>query len=210
MKMRFMTFVAAAALTAGLLTPAMAEERTYEFDTVHSKIIFFVDHLGFSKSMGQFLEFDGYFTFDPDTAENAKTEVIIDTSSISMDNYAWDEHMKNEDFFDVEKHPEMSFRSTAVEITGDNTGQLTGDLTLLGVTQPVTLDVTYNKSGPHPMNADEYRAGFSATGQLNRSDFGMNYGLPMVGDEVKIRLEIEGIAQQSDPAESEPENDTQD
>ena len=100
--------------------------------------------------------------------------------------------MKNEDFFNVEKFPEMTFKSTGVTVTGENTGDVTGDLTLLGVTKPVTLHVTFNKAGKHPMG-DKYAAGFSATGTLRRSDFGMDYGLPMVSDEVELRIEVEGV-----------------
>ncbi|MGM0422735.1 MAG: YceI family protein [Pseudomonadota bacterium] len=191
--MRFLTI---AGLTAGLATPAMAESKTYEFDTVHSQIIFFVSHLGFSNSQGEFLEFGGQFSFDPEDVESSNVDVTIDTASIDMDDKKWDDHMKNEDFFHVEKYPHMTFKSTSIEKTGDNTGKLTGDLTLLDVTKPVTLDVTYNKSGPR--GDDEYRAGFSATGTLQRSDFGMNYGLSEsgagIGDEVEIRIEVEGVA----------------
>jgi polyisoprenoid-binding protein YceI len=186
--MRLLTI---AGLTAGLAAPAMAETRTYEFDTVHSQIIFFVNHLGFSNSEGEFLEFDGQFSFDPENVEASTVEVTIDTASIDMDNKKWDDHLKNEDFFHVEKYPHMTFKSTGIEKTDDKTGTLTGDLTLLGTTKPVTLDVVYNKSG---MKGDEYRSGFSATGTLLRSEFGMNYILPHVGDKIDIRIEVEGIA----------------
>src|SRR5690606_12273607 len=105
----------------------------------------------------------------------SSTEVTIDTSSISMNHEAWENHLKNADFFDVEKFPTMTFKSTKVERTGEKTAKMTGDLTLLGVTKPVTLDVTLNKSDLHPFHK-KMAAGFSATGTLKRSDFGMNYG----------------------------------
>ncbi|HEX2753257.1 MAG TPA: YceI family protein, partial [Alphaproteobacteria bacterium] len=119
----------------------------------------------------------------------------IDTNSLTMDDDAWEKHLKNEDFFNVEKFPAMTFKSTKVEKTGDNTGRVTGDLTLLGVTKPVTLDVIFNKGGIHPYSK-KYVAGFSATGKLNRSEFGMTYGLPGVGDEVNISIEVEGIREE--------------
>lgn len=189
MKKLFTTTFAAALLCASF-TNAQAEPVEYEFDTVHSQIIFFVDHLGFAKSEGEFLDFDGGFTFDPENVEASKVDVVIDTASISLDDQKWDDHMKNADFFDVEKYPEMTFKSTSIEKTGEDTGKLTGDLTMLGQTHPVTLDVKMNKVGAHPRSGKQH-AGFSATGSLKRSTWGMNYGLPMVGDDVEIRLEVE-------------------
>ncbi len=174
----------------GVTTAAQAEIEQYKFDTVHTQIIFFVDHLGFSKSEGEFIDFDGGFTFDRGQPENSSVEVTIQTVSIDMDDEKWDEHMKNEDFFNVEKFPTMTFKSTGIEVTGENTANITGDLTLLGVTKPVVLNVTHNKSGKHPFG-EKYAAGFSATASLKRSDFGMTYGLPMVGDDVEIRIEVE-------------------
>ena len=174
---------------------AQAEPHTYSFDTVHSQIIFFVNHLGFSNSEGEFLDFDGEFTFDPENVEASDVDVTIDTTSIDMDDEAWDKHLKNADFFDVEQFPTMTFKSTEVLKTGEKTGLMTGDLTMLGVTKPVTLDVTMNKVGEHPRSGKQH-AGFSATGKLNRSDWGMDYGLPMVGDEVNIRIEVEGSAKE--------------
>ncbi len=179
-----------AALLIAPLSNAKAEAVEYEFDTVHSQIIFFVDHLGFAKSEGEFLHFDGGFTFDPENVEASSVDVTIDTSSISLDDEKWDAHMKNADFFDVEKYPTMTFKSTGIEKTSENTGKLTGDLTMLGQTHPVTLDVKMNKVGTHPRSGNQH-AGFSATGTLNRSQWGMEYGLPMVGDEVEMRIEVE-------------------
>lgn len=156
--------------------------------------MFSVGHLGFSFSHGKFLKFDGGFTFDVEKPENSAVDVTIDTASLNMDSVEWDSHLKNADFFNVEKFPNMTFKSTKIEKTGDNTGKITGDLTLLGVTKPVTLDVTYNKSGVHPYSKN-FIAGFSATGTLLRSDFGMNYGLPGVADEVALNIQVEGIRQ---------------
>lgn len=171
----------------------------YVFDTAHTQILFFVNHLGFSMSQGEFHDYDGGFTFDRENPENSSIDVSIKTASIDMDSEKWDDHMRNADFFDVENHPEMTFKSTNIEVTGDNTANITGDLTLLGVTKPVTLAVTHNKSGQHPFNK-KMVAGFSATATIQRSEWGMNYGLPGVGDDVEIRLEVEGFRQDK-PAE---------
>lgn len=182
------------AVTVFLAFPksAAAQIETYDFDKAHTQILFFVNHLGFSNSQGEFHDYDGHFTFNRGEPEKSKIDVTIKTDSIDMDDEKWDDHMKNEDFFNVEKFPTMTFKSTGIEVTGENTAKITGDLTLLGVTKPVTLDVTHNKSAKHPFG-EKFVAGFSAHATLKRSDFGMNYGLPMVGDDVEIRIEVEGV-----------------
>lgn len=187
-------FLLSAAAIAALSMPgtAKAEVETYSFDTVHSQVLFFVSHLGFSISEGEFLDWDGSITFDRKNPENSSVEVSIDTASIDMDDEKWDDHMKNADFFDVEKYPTMTFKSTSVEVTGENTANITGDLTILETTKPVVLATTFNKAGKHPYG-DKYAAGFSATAEIKRSEFGMNYGLPNVGDDVEIRIEVEAV-----------------
>lgn len=180
---------------AGLLAgPAQAAD--YVFDKAHTQILFFVDHLGFSKSQGEFHDYDGGFRFDPVQWADATAEITIRTASIDMDDYAWDKHMRSEDFFNVNTHPTMRFESTKVERADEHRYRLTGDLTLLGVTRPITLDVVFNKAGVHPLNK-RHVAGFSATGTIKRSAFGMDYGLPMVADEVELRLEVEGLRVES-------------
>lgn len=191
MYMRIMLLTALSLAGFATLNPALAAEK-YEFDKAHTQILFFVSHLGFSMSEGEFLEYDGELIIDRENPENSSVDVTIQTESIDMDHEKWEEHMKNEDFFHVTEFPTMTFESTNVEVTGENTAQLTGDLTLLGTTNPVTLDVVHNKSGENPFSG-KYIAGFSATGQLLRSEFGMDYGLPGIGDEVEIRLEVEAI-----------------
>lgn len=173
-------------------TPAQAQIERYEFDKAHTQILFFVDHLGFSTSQGEFHDYDGFFEFDRTKPENSKVEVTIQTASIDMDDEKWNNHMKNEDFFDVEKFPTMTFKSTDIDVTGENTAKITGDLTILETTKPVTLDVTFNKAGVHPFN-QKYVAGFSSTSSLKRSDFGMTYGLPLIGDKVDLMIEVEGF-----------------
>lgn len=173
--------------------PQTVAER-YVFDKAHTQILFFVNHLGFSMSQGEFLDFDGHFMYDEANPENSSIDVVIKTASIDMDDEKWDDHMKNEDFFDVEKFPEMTFKSTDIEVTGENTANITGDLTILGVTKPVTLAVTHNKTGIHPYSKKKH-AGFSATATIDRTQWGMNYGVPNVGEEVEIRLEVEGSQQ---------------
>lgn len=175
-------------------SPAIAAADKFKFDTAHTQVMFSVSHMGFSFSHGRFLKFDGSFTFDEEKPETSTVEMTIDTTGIDMGLKAWDDHLKGADFFNVEKFPSMTFKTTKVEKTGEKTGKVTGDLTLLGVTKPVTLDVTYNGSGIHPYSKS-YVAGFSGVGTLKRSDFGMTYGLPGVGDDVTLKIEVEGVRQ---------------
>lgn len=196
--MRIFAFTLAAMMFFASVQPATAANPVrYEFDKTHSSIMFFVNHLGFSLSTGRFLDFDGFYSFDPDAPEASEVDVTIKTDSLAMQDDRWDAHLKGADFFDVEKFPDMHFKSTEIVKTGDKTGVLKGDLTLLGVTKPVELNVTLVGTGKHPM-APRLVSGFSATGTLKRSDFGMNYALPNVGDEVEIRIEIEGFKEVSD------------
>lgn len=176
----------------GAAVPALAAADKYAFDPAHTQIFFSADHLGFSRSTGRFNKFTGGFTFDEKAPENSSVEVSIDMNSVDMGSEAWDKHLKSADFFNVEKFPTMTFKSTKIEKTGEKTGKLTGDLTLLGVTSPVTLDVTYNQSGIHGYTKS-YVAGFSATGTVKRSDFGMTYGLPGVGDDIALNIQVEGV-----------------
>ncbi len=191
-----------AAITVAALgiSPAKAEPVRYEFDKAHTQILFFSDHFGFSKQQGEFQEFDGYFMFDEEAPENSSIDVTIKTASIDMDMERWDAHMKNEDFFNVTEYPEMTFKSTKVEITGENTGDITGDLTLLGQTHPVVLNVKLNKIGDHPMKGTKW-AGFQATGSLDRTVWGMNYGVPMMSPEIELRIDVEAF-----PAEAAQED----
>lgn len=188
--------------TAAVKPVAVAAEvaGTYSFDKVHTQILFFVNHLGFSNSQGEFHDYDGSFTFDAENPENSSVDVTIKTASIDMDDEEWDNHLKNKDFFNVTEFPDMTFKSTSIEITGEKTADITGDLTILGVTKPAVLHTTYNKSDVHPYSK-KYVSGFSATATIKRSEYGMNYGLPAVGDDVEIRIEVE--AYRNDDAAAE-------
>lgn len=174
------------------VSSAHAETERYTFDKAHTQILFFVDHLGFSHSQGEFLDFDGHFVFDRGNPANSYVEVTIQTDSIDMDDGEWDQHMKSKDFFEVEAYPTMTFKSTDIKKTGKDTALIMGDLTLLGVTKPVTLDVKHNKSAQHPFG-NRYVSGFSATATLDRTEWGMDYAVPAVGKDVELRIEVEGV-----------------
>ena len=162
---------------------------SYKLDPVHTQIMFTVNHLGFSNPTGSFVKFDGGFNFDENNFESSSAHVTIQTSSIDMNNAMWNEHLSGPQWFDVAKYPTMEFKSTKVVKTGDKTMDVTGDLTLHGVTKPVTLKVIFNKKGDQ---MGKQKAGFNATTSIDRTQFGMSTFAPMVGTEVKIHINVEG------------------
>ena len=180
------------ALFALLALPAQAAPETYEFDSSHTNIVWFASHFGFSKSSGQFVRHDGTVTVDEAAPENSNVDITIYTDSLVTGLDDFDAHLKNEDFFNVEEHPEARFVSKSVEMTGENTAKVTGDFTMLGVTKPLVLDVVMNKKGTNPFNKKEM-IGFSAKGTIVRSEYGMTYGLPGVSDEVELIIEAEAV-----------------
>jgi len=193
--------LSAALIAAALFFSAPAQAGkpdAFTFDKTHTQIFFSVSHLGFSFSTGSFTDFDGGFSFSEQKPEQSSVQVAIDAASLSLHDAKWEEHLKSADFLNVAEHPKITFKSTKVEKTGDTAGRITGDLTLLGVTKPVTLDVIFNKAAIHPYSK-QFVAGFSAKTSINRSDFGMDYGLPGIGDEVNITIEVEGIRTEEPP-----------
>jgi len=164
---------------------------SYRFDPVHTQVVFYVNHLGFSNSSGRFHVADGSFQFDEKDWGNASVQATINVNSLDMGDATWKEHVLSARFFEADKYPTMTFKSTKVESVGDSALKISGDLTLHGVTKSVVLDAKVNKLGQHPM-LRRAAAGFTATTKLKRSDFGMTQMLPMIGDEVDIRIEVEG------------------
>lgn len=181
----------ASTLLLGLTTShtALAQE-TYTIDPSHTNVLLRVMHLGYSTMVIEALNPEGTIKFDQDNPENNAVDITIKSENIDGDGEKFNEHLHSADFFNVEEYPEITFKSTKVEKTGENTGIVTGDLTLLGVTKPVTLDTTLNKAAPNP-RSNVPTVGFTATGMIKRSDFGMEYGLPGVGDEVKLDINVE-------------------
>lgn len=194
MKKRVLSLLAALLF---LSARAEAAPDRYTFDPAHTQVLFSIEHMGLSHPFGRFDKTTGGYTFDPADVAHATVDATVDVNSLDMGSDKWNEHLKSKDFFDAEKFPVMTFKSTKIEKTGEKTGKLTGDLTLHGVTRPVTLDVTYIRTAPHPMNKN-MMSGFTATGTLKRSDFGMTAYIPMVGDEVSIMINVEGIRQDFD------------
>ncbi len=195
---RVLAPLAAAALFATLPSTVQAVTGAYTLDTYHTYVNFEVDHLaGISRMRGRFDKVTGKFTLDM-AAKSGTLDVIVQTASISTgDNdkgtrpRARDEHLRSPDFFNVAEFPTMTFKSTKVIFKGDVPGTIEGTITLLGVTKPVTLNVEHWRCAQHPASKRDL-CGANATGTIKRSDFGMNYGIPSVGDEQKLWLEMEG------------------
>lgn len=190
------TLAASAFLGSATFLGAQAESigeagGAYEIDPAHTHVVFTVNHLGFADTVGQFGSVSGTFNFDPDNVGGSNVEVTIDPASIDSNHEKRDEHLKGDDFFKSGEFPSITFVSTGIEKTGDNTATLTGDITMLGVTKPATLDVTFRNAGPHPFRKEIFRTGWSATTTIKRSDFGMGYGLPLIGDEVQLDIQVE-------------------
>ncbi len=164
---------------------AVAEPTEYAFDKSHANLSFSYNHLGFSTTDGRFGEWDGKLIIDQDNPANSSIEFVIDVASLDTFFADRDKHFLSADFFDVEKFPQATFKSTKVEKTGDNTLKVTGDLTIKDITKPVTLDVNVTTLGEHPM-VKKPAAGFAVTGTVKRSDYGMDMYVPYVGDDVTV------------------------
>lgn len=181
------------------LTPlaAAAEMASYKIDREHAVVAFLVDHLGYAKALGRFADIQGQFDYDPEAKELGKVEVTLGAASVQSDNDARDGHVRGKDFLHVDDHPAITFTADGGTATSDTTGTVTGTLTLRGVSQPVTLDVTLNKVANYPFAHKAETVGFSARGSILRSDFGMDYAVAngFVGDEVQILIEVEANRQ---------------
>jgi polyisoprenoid-binding protein YceI len=178
------------------LTAAAAPEN-YTLDPLHTFPHFSVDHLGVSTMWGRFGKTTGKFMIDH-AAKKASLELQVDTTSIDTgDNVrgarprARDEHLRTADFFNVQEFPHMTFKSTNVKFAGDNPSEIDGQLTLLGVTKPLALKVDRWVCKDNPNNKKPMCGG-NASGAFKRSDFGMKFAIPNVGDEIKLFVEVEG------------------
>ncbi|MEL7467922.1 MAG: YceI family protein [Pseudomonadota bacterium] len=186
--MRLSSLIVAAALA---LSPVAATAAPYVLDKSHAHVKFSVGHLGFSTTHGQFRSFDAEIDFDPGNVEATRVSFTIDAASVDTFWEARDKHIRGKDFFDVENHPQITFVSTSVVPTGTDSADVTGDLTLRGVTKPVTFQAKLNKLGPSPFNPNQTIAGFTVTGEIDRTEFGVSYAAPAVSAIVPIQLDME-------------------
>jgi len=161
---------------------------TYKVDPAHTQIMFEVDHLGFSVYYGLIGDATGTLVLDPANPSAAKVDIEIPMSGITTTSAKLTEHLKNADFFDVAKFPTARFVSTSVQVDGTD-AKISGNLTIKGVTRPVVLDAEFTGAGLNAMVGAE-TVGFEAETMIRRSDFGINYGIPMVGDEVALNITV--------------------
>ena len=171
-------------------TIGTANAASYDIDPTHTYPNFTVSHLGFSTMHGQFGSTKGSLEMDL-SAGTGSVDIVIDAASIYTGFKKRDDHLRSPDFFNVVEYPEITFKSTSAKLSG-NSGTVKGDLTIMGVTKNVTLDVSNIKCGKHPFNPKLAEVcGFNATTSVMRTDFGMKYGIPAIGDKISIALEVE-------------------
>ncbi|MGO9673415.1 MAG: YceI family protein [Methylocella sp.] len=189
---------ASQAKPAGKTDPAAVQPGAYSVEPVHTRVLFSVSHMGFTTWYGEFTNVSGTLDLDPRTPERSAVEIHIPASTVSTTNARLDGELKSDQWFDAAQYPDIAFKSVKVVATGTGTGKLTGDLTLHGVTKPVTLAVKFNDAGVNPLDK-KYTVGFNATGSIRRSDFGVKTYLPLIGDEVDLIISA-GFERQDEPA----------
>lgn len=181
-----------ALLLALAAAPAFARPEAYELDPVHTRVLFRVDHAGFSRALGSFSGATGTLVFDPDDWRGARLEVRLPLSRLDLGDAEWRERVLGRGFLDVARQPDAVFRSTAVEPTGEGTARVTGMLELRGKARELVLDVRLNALKRHPLTFRR-TAGFSATATLDRRDFGIDAWPTVVGHQVELWIEAEAI-----------------
>jgi polyisoprenoid-binding protein YceI len=171
--------------------PAMAQQETYTVDPQHTFPAFEINHFGYSLQRGRFDKTTGTITMDR-AARKGSVNVVIDAASINTGVPKLEEHLRSEDFFNVAKHPTITFRSSSVAFEGDKVKSVAGDLTMVGVTRPVTLTGEMFQCAPNPM-LKKMACGGDFVTRIKRSDWGMKYALPGLADDVVLRINVEAI-----------------
>lgn len=182
---------AVSALAAAFAAPAVAAPETYVIDGSHTFPRFEYNHFGYSTQQSRFNGTTGKITLDR-AARTGSVEVVIDATSVDTGHALFNGHIQGEDFFHTEKYPTISFRSTGVNFNGDKPASVAGNLTIKGITKPVTLEVTSFHCMPHPIVKKD-ACGANATTTVKRSDFGAGKHAPYVSDEVKLTIAVEAI-----------------
>ena len=174
--------------------PAEVQAGAYKLDSSHGKITWSVDHLGFSKYYGQFVNVSAELTLDPANPAASTLTATIPLTDVAPNDDGLKRHLQTADFFDTANHPVATFRSTRIVVDPSDPDEATvhGELTLRGVTRPVTMEVDFNQAGP---TRGGYKAGFDGEATIRRSDFGITYALPGVSDEVELHIEGEFVKQ---------------
>lgn len=164
---------------------------SYTLDSAHTYPHFSISHLGFSTMQGRFDRTSGNVSLDR-AAKTGTVDITIDATSISTGFAKRDEHLRGPDFFNSAEFPEITYNSKTMHFDGDTPTSVDGNLTILGVSKPVTLKISNFKCGVHPMNKKDI-CGAAASAAIKRSDFGVNYGLPAIGDDVQLVFEVEAV-----------------
>ena len=185
-------FSTAAIVTVLAANSAIAAPEAYALDPSHSQIVFSYNHLGYSTNYGMFSGFEGEIMFDAEDPAASSVSVAFPVRTMLTGWEARFEHFMSGDFFGADGDEMVTFVSTGIDVTGENTALITGDLTLNGVTKSVVLDATLNQAGTHPMANKEW-AGFDATTTLVRSDFDLGAFAPYVSDEVSVAISVEAM-----------------
>ncbi|HTH66901.1 MAG TPA: YceI family protein [Rhodanobacter sp.] len=188
--MRALKYLALAGLL-GAAVSVQAAPVTYKLDPSHTMVLFSWNHFGYSNPTADFGLGEGTLVFDEQHPAASSVQVSLPLAMLDTHVPALDKHLKEPDFFNADKYPVVTFKSTAVQPLGGNKFKVTGNLTVHGVTKVVVLDATLNKIGPHPMSKAQ-SIGFDATASIKRSDFGMGAYVPNVSDAVNIRITTEG------------------
>lgn len=165
--------------------PAKAPAGAYKVESYHTRVLFAVNHMGFTTYYGDFTGVSGTLNLDPANPSASAVEVSFPTASVSTTNAVLDGELKSADWLDAGKAPTITFKSTKVTLTSSTTADITGDLTLHGVTKPVTLAAKFNAVGPNMMTR-KVNIGFDATAHIKRSDFGVTKYVPLIGDNVDV------------------------
>ncbi len=168
---------------------AYAAEK-YTIDPAHTYPNFKISHLGFSTMHGRFGKTEGELTIDWEN-NTGSVNIVIDAASVDTGMKKRDDHLRSPDFLNAAEFPEITYVSDDITIHPDKTATVNGELTIMGVSKPVTLDVKSINCGEHPMQKGTYVCGFDAEGKIKRSDFGVSYALPAVGDEMELEIEVE-------------------
>ena len=174
------------------IEPTELRGGAFALDPEHATLHWKVDHLGFSLFVGRFDRFDASLDFDPNDPAAARLEVVVETASVSTNVPGFADELRGRSWFDSDRHPEARFVSREITVTGPDTGIVTGDLTLLGVTNAMTLDVTFNGGAPNILTG-RYTLGFAAHAVIDRTAFGLSTFAPAVGREVALEIHAEFV-----------------
>jgi polyisoprenoid-binding protein YceI len=192
--MKRFTFITAATVAGFFMAGSALAADSYEIDPTHAWVGFKTNHAGWAKAHGSFKAVSGTISFDRDDVTKSSVKIILEAASVDTNDEKRNTHLKSPDFFNTEEFPQITFESTAIEKTGEKTAKVTGDLTMVGTTKPVVLDVTWNSESPLPWDANTIKTGFSASGSLKGTDFGIakmtDFG---IGPDIAIDIDLEAV-----------------